>query len=707
MQDQKSQQLALIPPETVAIQVTNLNSIFQEIQKVQQQIVSLRDKAHVLTPMARTNLDPQLIAYAGRIPVLRIASISTKKTDDGKEYVEGEVYDVKETGKLALTKIGLQRLDALAGLTNWKIQSGLVPAGMDPQTRTTRYDPLHAKTTARAEIEDIDGTIRNSEQTYELDLNDGTPQAKKLKDLELVRSRQNIVALAECVPIRAEILTKHGWKRYSSLSLGESVLAYDCGSDRCLWTPLENISVFERVDTVRLERRGFSTICTPNHSWVVRSRFGVRNKNSRIALVKASDLLGASRALKRIVTAAPGPTGDHPLSPVDAAILGWIVTEGCVRETMTHSVHNGMRYGPYEPFMRAHITQVEGPNADAIRSLLPLGSYSESVSGANLRTFPTGKTYATHRGVQFCLHAAYWRSLFARAGIEGKADLPRLATALSAPARKAMLEAMLMGDGTRHGNCWVFTQKRGPVLDAFQILAALEGYGLGPERERVVVEQTLWRRPNIAIGGLEISPLGSPEPVWCPTTLYETWVMRLDGQICITGNTKAMNRVRRTLLGIQSGFRLQDLAKPFVILKTIPAPLNMNDPFIRKLVIMKQTGVTSEMYDQALGIAPSYSAPAQIPEVVPRPLVIEPPMDATGVSVPEPPPFDDDDDDLPPSAPDTREAMIVRIEALYLKKLGKSRFEHSPNKLPLVALRDEELEAIEKRLNEYPDHNPV
>jgi hypothetical protein len=180
--------------------------------------------------------------------------------------------------------------------------------------------------------------------------------------------------------------------------------------------------------------------------------------------------------------------------------------------------------------------------------------------------------------------------------------------------------------------------------------------------------------------------------------------MRLDGQICITGNTKCMNRVRRTLLGIQSGFRIAELAKPFVILKTIPAPLNMNDPLIRKLVIMKQTGCTSQMYDEASGVAPNYSAPAQIPERTERPLVVQPPEDTTGLTVPEPPPFDDEDDAINTTATDPRQDQIDRIEALYLKKFGKTRFEQSPNKPPLLALEDSQLTQIEARIGEYPDH---
>ena len=173
---------------TEALESTN--PMVEIIQCVQRDIQTLRNTAHILTPMARTKIDSVAV---GKIPVLRVATISSNPDDH-------EVYEIKQLpGKFALTKVALMRLEAMAGITNWatSIEHGRLPDGSE--------DPLFVKATASAQIEDIDGTIRNQLQNFELNLNDKSPQSEKMVKLkdgkrdqkELTQARQYIVQLAE------------------------------------------------------------------------------------------------------------------------------------------------------------------------------------------------------------------------------------------------------------------------------------------------------------------------------------------------------------------------------------------------------------------------------------------------------------------------------------------------------------------------------
>jgi hypothetical protein len=76
------------------------------------------------------------------------------------------------------------------------------------------------------------------------------------------------------------------------------------------------------------------------------------------------------------------------------------------------------------------------------------------------------------------------------------------------------------------------------------------GYALGRERRKEKqTEVTLRAVRTTEIPRLRVQP-EFPEAVWCPTTDYGTWVMRLDGLISITGNTtRAKNRAIADLLG--------------------------------------------------------------------------------------------------------------------------------------------------------------
>jgi hypothetical protein len=169
------------------------------IQRIQREIQTLRETAHILTPMARTQFDSVAI---GKMPVLRVAAI-----DPDPEH--GDVYLLKNIGKYALTKVGLMRLEAIAGITGWttNVEHNRIPN----EKGQLVPDPLHVKATAYAEIEDIDGTKRGKPQTFELDLNDGSPQAEKMvktrdgqRDYrELTQARINIVRLAESKAMNA------------------------------------------------------------------------------------------------------------------------------------------------------------------------------------------------------------------------------------------------------------------------------------------------------------------------------------------------------------------------------------------------------------------------------------------------------------------------------------------------------------------------
>jgi hypothetical protein len=174
--------------------VATNSTLSDVISRIQREIQTLKETAHILTPMARTQIDSVAV---GKIPVLRVASISPDPKDQ-------EVYELKQLpGKFILTKHGLQRLEAIAGITGWTTEVIHIPM-IDAKGRSIG-DPLHVKATAYAEITDIDGTKRGKPQTFELNLNDGSPQAEKMvktkdgkKDYrELHQARINIIQLAE------------------------------------------------------------------------------------------------------------------------------------------------------------------------------------------------------------------------------------------------------------------------------------------------------------------------------------------------------------------------------------------------------------------------------------------------------------------------------------------------------------------------------
>ncbi len=343
----------------------------------------------------------------------------------------------------------------------------------------------------------------------------------------------NMLMKCECVPLDSEILTRRGFRCHDQLTVGEEVLAYDAASDRTEWVPLENVTVYPEaaVWSLHTPREQFSVRCTSNHSWAVQVP---APKSTSRALVEAE----AIKSHHRLILAAPGPDGDHPMSPERAAVLGWVMCDGTIQRR--------------ESYVRLGIYQSKPERVAEIRELLGAAgfAFTETEGEPTERTFPSGKTYDCLPQHTFWLdgETSWW--LLQEAGLAGPEGLPSLVTRLSYAAREAMLNAMLAADGDARGN---FGKKRKPgVMEAFQILTTLQGRALGMLRESSVGEVPIQRAMStrfVAGSNLTLTP-GSIEAVWCPTTKHGTWVMRQNGRITITGNTKAKRRATLSILGL-------------------------------------------------------------------------------------------------------------------------------------------------------------
>jgi hypothetical protein len=363
----------------------------------------------------------------------------------------------------------------------------------------------------------------------------------------------NALMKASCVPLDSEILTREGFKYYHELRIGEEVLAYDVETDTTRWTPLLNVSVFQGIPVTRLvsDKGQFDVLCTPNHSWAIQKesykpdtrtdgsrgpRGPYKNRKPDRMLVEAWNITKG----QKIVLAAPeAETNDSPLTPVEAAILGWAVTDGTIKR-----VGNSVRIG---------ICQSKEVNFPIIRETVGdmTPNVKELVSDARTRTFPTGQTYDTLPQHWWYLPATISRDILFKAGFTSRADLPRLVTSLSSPARKAMLQAMMLAEGDTR-NRFINTDRH--LLDAFLILCALEGIATGEEKEKqsthkpcTYVRKKITR--HVAGAFLRLEDAGRQD-VWCPTTQYGTWVMRQNGRVMITGNTKAKRRVTLSIVGL-------------------------------------------------------------------------------------------------------------------------------------------------------------
>ena len=101
----------------------------------------------------------------------------------------------------------------------------------------------------------------------------------------------NALMKAECVPLDSEILTRDGFKTYDAVQVGEAVLAYDVTTDRCVWTPLLEVSAYGEAALVELTRL-FGSSWPPVHPIT-----SGRRRSRRTSPVVAASGLGLTGAL--------------------------------------------------------------------------------------------------------------------------------------------------------------------------------------------------------------------------------------------------------------------------------------------------------------------------------------------------------------------------------------------------------------------------
>ncbi|MCS7190496.1 MAG: hypothetical protein NZ843_02705 [Fimbriimonadales bacterium] len=338
------------------------------------------------------------------------------------------------------------------------------------------------------------------------------------------------VEKAECVPLDVRILTADGWKYYDELSVGEPVLAYDLETDQLRWVPLLAVRAYRNAPVVRLwNDKGFEAFCTPDHRWAVTYSAVWKGKRYTYRKLRETTRLNAAHAL---IVGAPAPSGALPVTPNQAFIMGLLVTDGSIRQD--------------GKVLRGYIAQSKPEVVQRIRASLQGIPHSVIEIPAHLRTFPTGRTYSCRVGYRFNLSAVAMHNLFDSFGIDDVRELIQTVPHLSAQARAAMLEAMMLGDADRRGTFAQNPDRNGWVIDLWTALCALEGRMVCKSVRRDSLGGVWTARMKktrfVYASNLRVEEAGSMD-VWCPQTPLGTWVARFSNDmVAITGNTGAVGR---------------------------------------------------------------------------------------------------------------------------------------------------------------------
>ena len=382
---------------------------------------------------------------------------------------------------------------------------------------------ISIKITSREKIEDVYiVTAQASNKEGRCDESTGAVNVKSLAGEALA----NAFMKAECVPLDYQILTKEGFKFYNELDEGEEVASYDMERGVIEWVPLNDISIYINQEVKEYHSNVTSFEFTEGHKWVSSKNYN----NDDFELIEFEEIEDRSS----ILLSAPEKRTKCEISPKMAAAFGWLITDGTIRK------YKGK-------FYRAAICQSKTENFNNIdESLSELGKITKSITSNRKKGWLDQHWwYLSKEQTKKLLDLFDYQCLD---------DLPRIAANLSFECREAMINSMMLADGDKRNT---FGKGKIQVLECFQILCTLNGIALSQVKTRIFTKST---QPFYQLRKLSYTKIckgylveGETRnaDVWCPTTIYGTWIMRgPTGQISITGNTKAKRRVTLSIAGL-------------------------------------------------------------------------------------------------------------------------------------------------------------
>lgn len=300
-----------------------------------------------------------------------------------------------------------------------------------------------------------------------------------------------------------EVLSRKGWKHHWELTEDDELLSFDKDTELTYWDKVQYVNVYDYDgEAVHMYDKGRDFICTPNHWWLVK-----REHHDDWEFVEADQLYSRMRFPK----AAPHYFEyESLLTPDEAAILGWVVTDG---------THNESTY-------RMYIQQSKQVYVDEIRELLVRNGclVSDNVyDGCH----------------QFRISPEYRKFL---SGMLDEHGLLYIVSHLSEEASNSMWDAMYKAEGRADGNG--FVQKEGEVLDAFELLSFITGrfvtrlWHSKPDKWYLYSH----RSKHFCNQDLALDRIHYTGKMWCPRVEHRTILIRRNNKVIWSGNTYESQR---------------------------------------------------------------------------------------------------------------------------------------------------------------------
>jgi hypothetical protein len=136
-----------------------------------------------------------------------------------------------------------------------------------------------------------------------------------------------------CMDSTTQALTRDGWKDYTDLAVGESILTLNPKTNLNEWQPVQAVNTFDCVDEsmLSMEQRGHSSLSTMDHRWLVRRTTTLQGHRVYDQKFTTSRELSSGHFIPIAAPAAELPT-EAKYSDAFVELIAWYWTEGWVSQ---------------------------------------------------------------------------------------------------------------------------------------------------------------------------------------------------------------------------------------------------------------------------------------------------------------------------------------------------------------------------------------
>lgn len=345
-----------------------------------------------------------------------------------------------------------------------------------------------------------------------------------------------------CLDSETEALTQRGWVRGFDLTSTDVLLTKNATTGELEWQKPTDLRMFPDYsgDLIKISSRSFEVVTTPDHRWLIDSNRGhVKEKTSKTLVV-------ADKIHRTGNYVGPVQSG---LTPDEAELLGWFVTDGYWSKAAACTNSNSSKYELSGLYARLCQSTTGNPQkCERIDALVSrLSDEASSYVGADGK-----KVWTVGPALTSMLHS---RAPDRHLTVTSLLDLSREALA-------RLAEGMYLGDGnnwTNTAKSWKtklqLTTGRKEQAEAFQVLLTMLGYAsscVWRDMSKYSPQSSKMKNVPKMTGVYVVTQLGrkfvsfNPKSrtefvdkvgVWCPVVPNTFFVARRKGQVFVTGNT--------------------------------------------------------------------------------------------------------------------------------------------------------------------------